>query len=263
MRVSHPHQLPPAYQFTQLQQVPALRHVITTRSRSSAAHARGSLNLGFTPGARCAQVQQDHRLLARMLQCRLTDLVSCRQVHGTRIVAIDARGGPVFTGDADGLMTATAGIGLVVRVADCVPLLLCAPDQPALAVVHAGWRGTLAGIAPQAVAALQQRYGCRADRLWAGIGPAIGPCCFTVGAEVASAFGAAFDHDQTLLRQAADGWHIDLGGCLRPQLTTAGLDPHRIESAGLCTACNSDIFFSHRREQGKAGRFALAALLRC
>ena len=249
------HHLPPWYRFARLHTEPLLDHVLTTRLREPGASADATMDMN--------SAGEQHHLLARMLGCPHANLVACQQVHGTAIQTVDSPVGVRRVNDVDGLMTATPGIGLVIRVADCVPLLLYSPEIPALVVVHAGWRGTLQGIAGRAVARLAQTYGCQPGLMRAGIGPSIGPCCFKVGAAVADAFIAACGPRHPCIWHTETGCHIDLGGCIHQQLTDAGLDHENIETAGLCTACNSDIFFSHRREQGKTGRFVLAAILRC
>jgi YfiH family protein len=131
---------------------------------------------------------------------------------------------------------------VAVKTADCVPLLLVDPRHRAVAAVHAGWRGTVAGIAQRAVAALGTQFGVRAGDLHAAIGPAIGKCCYEVGAEVAAQFG---------LNGRA---HIDLAEEVRRQLEAAGVGVQRIYVAGLCTKCRADEFHSFRRDGAAAGR---------
>jgi YfiH family protein len=163
----------------------------------------------------------------------------------------------------DGFITDTPGIILMVRVADCVPVILYEPEHAVVAVVHAGWRGTAEGIAKKAACLMAQRYGCDAASMYAGVGPSIGPCCYEVGGDVAEKIrGSLPDSRRVLAQEGQDMFALDLQEANRLQLIEAGLDPARIEMSFLCTACNLNLFFSHRGEQGKTGRFALFAGLR-
>jgi len=171
---------------------------------------------------------------------RFERLATLQQVHSAECVAGAGRGGELGTGDA--LLENTPGAVVAVKTADCVPLLLVDPIHRAVAAVHAGWRGTAAGIAQSAVMALGAQFGSRAGDLHAGLGPAIGKCCYEVGAEVAAQFGV-------------DGRaHIDLTETVRRQLEAAGVDGQRIYVSGLCTKCRAGEFHSFRRDGAAAGR---------
>jgi len=174
------------------------------------------------------------------IPARFGRLATLRQIHSAECVAGEGRGGVLGTGDA--LLENTPGAVVAVKTADCVPLLLVDPVQRAVAAVHAGWRGTVAGIAQSAVAALGARFDSRAGDLHAAIGPAIGRCCYEVGAEVAAQFG--------VFGRA----HIDLAEAVRRQLEAAGVGPQRIYVAGLCTKCRTEKFHSFRRDGDAAGR---------
>jgi hypothetical protein len=170
---------------------------------------------------------------------RFARLATIKQVHSAECVAGEGRGGVLGTGDA--LLENTPGAVVAVKTADCVPVLLVDPVHRAVAAVHAGWRGTVARIAPTAVAAMGARFGTRAGELHAAIGPAIGKCCYEVGAEVAAQFGVS------------GRAHIDLVETLRRQLEAAGVGGQRIYVAGLCTKCGAE-FHSFRRDGEAAGR---------
>ncbi len=162
-------------------------------------------------------------------------LLRLKQVHSARIVDAAAWQENLA---ADGLATNRAGLRLAVRTADCVPLLLCDPAARAVAAVHAGWRGTVGGIAGEAVRFLQQRYGAHPQHLIAAMGPAIGGCCYEVGPEVAHQFRALFPE-----RDDLDGrTRIDLREALRRQLLKAGLPAARIDISTACTRCGGAEF---------------------
>ncbi|MFY9725688.1 MAG: peptidoglycan editing factor PgeF [Bryobacteraceae bacterium] len=174
------------------------------------------------------------------IPARFTRLATLHQVHSAECVAGAGRSGVLGAGDA--LLENTPGAVVAVKTADCVPLLLVDPHHRAVAAVHAGWRGAVAGIAQRAVAALGTQFGSRAGDLHAAIGPAIGNCCYEVGPEVAAQFGV-------------DGRaHIDLVEEVRRQLKAAGVDGRRIYVSSLCTKCRADEFHSFRRDGAAAGR---------
>lgn len=155
-------------------------------------------------------------------------LAQGRQVHGTRVV-VDGEGGE----EADGQVTTRPGVAAIVLVADCLPVALVGPR--AVGVVHAGWRGLAAGVLEAGVAALG------AGPLAAAIGPGIGPCCYEVGDDVRAVFGTG---ERTL----------DLKAVARARLRAAGVTA--VHDCGLCTACDAERFFSHRRDRGVTGRQA-------
>jgi YfiH family protein len=147
---------------------------------------------------------------------------------------------------------------VAVRVADCVPLLLADTVTSAVAAVHAGWRGTAAGVAAATVEALRHRFGVKPQDLVVAIGPSIGACCYRVGAEVKEAFAAA---GAARLDRWFAGEHLDLVAANRDQLAAAGVPEAQIHACGLCTAMHLEVLTSYRAEQEKAGR--LAAVIRC
>jgi len=178
------------------------------------------------------------------------------QVHGNRVATgRQAAGGDPLT--ADGvccLREESPGLAAAVRTADCVPILLADTEGAAVAAVHAGWRGTAEQIAARAVDLLGVR-GIPAERLVAAIGPAIGPCCYEVAEEVASAVtqacGVPLD---TLFGRSAAARTLDLPGANRLQLRRAGLRESAIHIAPWCTACRADFLFSYRQAAGPTGR---------
>jgi YfiH family protein len=182
------------------------------------------------------------------------ELFSAYQVHGRDVTLVesDSEGRP----KCDVLITNSPSKTLMLRFADCTPVLLADPVKKVVGVVHAGWRGSAVRAAEAAVAAMREEFGSNPRDLVAGIGPSIGPCCYTVGDDVHHAFA---DRPQLF----EDG-RLDLWQANRLALVEAGLTPDRIEVAGLCTQCNAETFFSHRANGGKpAGRFAAVIRLEC
>ena len=177
-----------------------------------------------------------------------------KQVHGDRILTVDdSRPGD----SADGLLQDRGSASAVVpavRTADCVPVLLVEESGKAVAAVHAGWRGTAAQIVLRAVDGLEA-LGHPPARLRVALGPAIGSCCYQVGPEVvrevARASGVA---DNDVAQERPGGPHLNLRQANRFQLESVGVPPQAISVAPWCTACDGELFFSHRREGPRAGR---------
>jgi YfiH family protein len=249
------------YQFTSLAGHAQLQHAVFTRMGGKSRGAFRSLNVGQLVGDEQAAVQANHGLIFRTLGIKPKHVVTARQVHGahTACVGVMERGTAVPA--TDSLISQTPGVSLLLRFGDCLPLMLYDPVQQAIALVHAGWRGLLAGVVPNTVAALQRAFGCRPRDMVAGLGPAIGPCCYEIGPEVVARVEHVFGPQNEVLSTQADGpVHFDLPAAARWQLRREGVQ--HIENSGLCTSCTTDEFFSHRAEKGRTGRFAaILALL--
>jgi len=225
------------------------------------------LNLGAHVGDEPALVDQNRaRLLGALgLDDHTTSLVTAQQVHGDRVAVVGGRdagsgafavSGPPPLSATDALVTGVPGVPLMLLFADCVPVALVAPG-PYVAVVHAGWRGALAGVVGKTVCALTDAAGCSADQLSAYVGAHIGACHYQVGAEIMSHFVNTFG---TVARAESGG--LDLGHVVAVSLIKAGVDPCNIASLGICTAETTDRFFSYRAEAGLTGRHcALACVL--
>lgn len=209
------------------------RAAFTTRLGGVSESPYDSLNVGLLTGDCGEPVAENRRRLAQALGLAPEQVVFARQVHGTRLIEHPRTDGVV---EADGHVVSGPGLAPLVYVADCLPVALHGPGG--LTLIHAGWRGLAGGI----VAAAAEAVG--ATR--AAIGPGIGPCCYEVGEEVLSAFAGLGD--------VAEGRMLDLPEVARRLLARAGVE--RVESAGLCTSCEAELFFSHRRDAGRTGRQA-------
>ena len=202
-----------------------------------------------------------HRV-ARALQTGAVTTV--KQVHGRGVVVV-RRGVPraAATPDGDVLVSNDPATAVAVRAADCVPLLLADSATGAVAAVHAGWRGTVAGAATAAVDALARALGSKPADLVVAIGPSIGACCYAVGPELMEVFAAA-GHSPHFI----DRWFVreqtvrlDLAAANRDQLELAGVPGTQIHPSGLCTAMNLDVLTSYRVEKERAGR--ISGAIRC
>ena len=179
-----------------------------------------------------------------------------RQIHSDKWIEADGRDGCL--GEADCLISATPGLYVGIRTADCIPVLIVDACRRAVAAVHAGWRGSAEAIVAKAVRAMSERFGNRPADLMAAIGPGICRSCYEVGAEVAGRFKALFPERSDLDAQT----RIDLPEANRRQLVEAGLDPARIFVSSLCTACSPEEFYSWRRDKDRAGRLVSAIAIR-
>jgi YfiH family protein len=165
------------------------------------------------------------------------------QVHGADVALADA---PGVHGAADALVTTTPGLTLAIRVADCVPVFLVSPGG--LALAHAGWRGSAAGVTARTLARLLEATGDAPGSVRAWIGPAIGACCYEVGDDVADAFPGRYR------RVDAGRPRLDLAAVNRDQLLEGGVGRRATEVTAYCTRCHQHLFFSHRGSGGKPGR---------
>jgi polyphenol oxidase len=155
---------------------------------------------------------------------------------------------------ADAVIALEPGVAAVVRVADCVPVLLYAPDRGVGAAVHSGWRGARAGIAARGVRALQHVCGADPAQVLAAVGPCIERCCYAVGKDLAALFRSLFGPEAADDPATTEKPHLDLRYCVESALRSAGVRQERIEHAGSCTSCDIAACFSHRRDRGTTGR---------
>jgi polyphenol oxidase len=267
---------------------PWLRHGFSTRaggvstvygssaapadSEAPAAPLASDLNLGWTADDAPEFVAENRRRFTQAIWPASANdatpvLITVRQIHsavtlmaaGENPAALVSETGRALC-DGDGLITTTPGLLLGVQTADCVPVLVVDTARRIVAAFHAGWRGTVARIVEHGVTRLQREFGSRPESLVAAIGPSIGACCYTVGAEVYSAFHNNFHYAHALFRPSLGSgrYTVDLWEANRRQLVTAGVGTDRITVLGECTGCAGlpvqRRYFSHRLENGVTGR---------
>ncbi|HEV2237023.1 MAG TPA: peptidoglycan editing factor PgeF [Ktedonobacterales bacterium] len=252
--------------FERLADVPGLAHGVFTRRGGVSAAPYDGLNASASTGDQPAAVQQNKARIAAALGLPLT---GARCVHAATVIEVrpegadDAWRARLRFREADAMMTDVPGFALFWSFGDCAPIVLYDPAHRAIALVHAGWRGTARAIARQAVRAMRARYGTRPGDLLAGVGPAIGSCCYEVSAAVRDQFRAmpeAWEAAAFAERANGDGaprLYLDVRESNERQLLAAGLAPEHVETSGFCTGCRTDLFFSHRMERGGTGRFGV------
>ena len=240
-------------------------HCFTTRFGGVSEGHLASLNLGIHRGDKPENVRKNYEILGEALGFSPEELVFTRQTHTNIVRAVDGsnRGEGLFrevVPECDALVTDTPGVVLAAFTADCTPILLHDPVTGAVGAVHAGWRGTVADIAGNAVRAMGEQFGSRPEDIRAAIGPNIGPCCFETHGDVPDAVRAVLGEEaEGYIFPAGEKFRVDLKGVNAALLRRAGV--RDIEISTDCTACQPDRFWSHRRVGNDRG--SLAAIIVC
>jgi YfiH family protein len=180
-----------------------------------------------------------------------TWMLSVKQVHGTDALVLDrpVTGSDRFEGGWDALVTDQPGVTVAVRTADCVPVLVYDRGRRAVAAIHAGWRGALAGIVPKTIHLMLSRFAIAETDLRVSIGPSAGPCCYEVDDAVLTPLRSSWSDWPSLLRDdRGTKARLDLKALVRRQTAQIGIRPEHMTSVNLCTICHGDLFYSYRRE---------------
>ncbi len=272
-----------------LARIPWLLQGFSTRLGGSSKIYGDALNLGFTKQDSRVAVEHNRRAFLKKLGTvengRPWPLVTLRQIHSDVIHCVTDLPQQALAGD--GLITQTPGIVLAILTADCLPVILADTKRPAIGVLHAGWRGTMKRIVEKGVGEMRRCFGTQARDIKAAIGPGIHSCCYEVGPEVRERFESQFEYAAELFREAKESDPIrekypllflsarapghselpkkiflDLVEANRQQLIAAGVLAKNISASPLCTACRTDLLFSHRAERGITGRSMAAVAIR-
>ncbi len=211
------------------------------------------MNLSFQVDDRKENVRRNREIFFGSLGIGIDELAVPGQIHGRAVTRVDA---PGSFPECDALITGASRVFLCISVADCVPILLCDPAVPAVAAVHAGWRGTVGRILEAAVGKMVRELHAEPGRLRAYLGPAASSCCYVVGEDVAAQFEPRF------VRRDGGRFFVDLKQSNAGQLIGLGVPPDRIEVSPFCTISDSDRFHSFRRDGHRSGRmFAVIGLI--
>jgi polyphenol oxidase len=235
-----------------LARIPGVVHGFTSREGGASKGAHASLNLAHRIGDEKEAVEQNRRAVLASLGRSDASFISVHQVHGDTVLEVNRQAGRSI--EADGLWTRDGGAAVAVLVADCVPILLAAKNGGAVAAVHAGWRGTRARIVAGMVERLKSA-GFPPEQLVAALGPAIGPCCFEIGTDVADQLRQAFPGSEDVIRTDGTRMVADLWELNQRALVATGVLAENVSRVAICTRCTNQ-FFSHRRDQGATGRQA-------
>jgi polyphenol oxidase len=228
---------------------PEFLHGFPERQGGVSEGLRASLNLGFRWGDNAAHVEENRRLLAVSEGYPPAALQVTKHVHGTNVWQV---GEPLpEPPEFDGMVCDQPGPVLGAFAADCMPLVFADPIAKVCGACHAGWRGTVDGVAQNVVKRMVE-LGANVANIRVAIGPSIGPCCFEVGPEVVEQFHRAFGEVPGMVVQGAAKPHVDLRRAMRHALQQVGITAEHIDDAPPCTKCNPARFFSYRRD-GLAG----------
>ncbi len=267
-----------------------LAHGFSTRTGgTSRPYGGNALNLGFTKQDSRSTVERNRQLFLDELGASNArgswNLITLRQIHSDLIHRIDRTPAEPLAGD--GLLTNTPGLVLAVKTADCLPVILVDRKHRAAGVFHAGWRGTLQRIVEKGVGEMRKHFKSDPRDLVAAMGPCVQKCCYEVGEEVRAKFETQFAYASSLFHELKESdpvrdkypllyltarapghselpvkLFLDLVEANRRQLLDAGVPPKNIEAVGPCTACHTDLLFSHRAEKGVTGRMMSAVGIR-
>ncbi len=233
-------------------------HVVGTRVGGVSPEPFHSLNVSVAVGDTEENVQENRRRLSRVLGVEPEMLVGASLVHGTTIAQVTSADRGRWIPQTDALLTREARVPLFMTFADCVPVVIYDPKQRALALAHAGWRGTAAGLTMRVIAAMERVYRSRPRDLVVALGPAIGQCHYEVGTDVMEAFDV-FGRGPVVFEKKGGRYYLDLVGTNVKQAEM--MHVNQVLVSGYCTACHPDLFYSHRGEKGKTGRFGVIAML--
>ena len=239
-----------------------LIQAIFTRCGGVSPSPWNTLNLGGNLGDSRENVIENRERIFKAINRPVSSLFDVWQVHsGDVLCTYEARRLDAPHKKADAIITSRAEVTLLMRYADCVPIFLYDPNRRVVGIVHAGWRGTVKKIASAAVETMCREYGSDPKNILAGIGPSIGPDHYEIGSDVISAVQRAFNSGASAVLLHRDSRvYFDLWQANRMILEESGVK--NIEVAGICTACHTDDWYSHRGENGKTGRFGAVIALR-
>lgn len=248
------------YQFESLLGFPNLAHAVTTRHGGVSPAPFHSLNLSAHVGDEPSHVHENLDRLHHALGLERAATVDAGQAQADRVAHVtDAERGTRIKG-VDGLITNRRNLPLMLRFADCVPIVLYDPKNQAIGIAHAGWRGTVSKVLTNTVQAMGETFGTRPRDLIACIGPSIGPCCYEIGGDVREKVEQAYPGTSDLLLTENGSTRLNLWEANASQLRALGAG--QVEMAGVCTADSTHDFYSWRRENANTGRFAALIALR-
>jgi YfiH family protein len=249
-----------------------VRHGISTRHGGVSRRPYDTLNLGYSTPDDEDHVVENRARFSDAVGATPDTLMTAHLTHGTEISVFSAARSdrwprahyPVRAGshrsawvfETDGVVGDVTGLTFLLTAADCTPVLFWDRSQGVVGAAHAGWRGTARGIMGNVIRAMTESFGTDPSDLVAGIGPSMGPCCYTVGEDVIETF--ADSHIEPALVSGNGPTRLDLWESNYHQLVAAGVPSSSIEIMGLCTGCHVSTFFSHRAEGGRTGRMACA-----
>ena len=252
------------YQAPHLEATNQLIHAFSTRLGGVSPPPFDSLNLSINTRDKESRVRQNREILASAFGLLPSVFLTVNQIHEDHILIIDSPSLDGFSeATCDAIVTDRPGIAIGVLTADCVPILLFAPERCTAAAIHVGWKGTALNLCGKTVRGLQERFGARPENLTAAVGPSIGQCCYEVDEAVRSVFSQHDDLWHKWTEPSAPGrWRLDLPRANIDLMMATGVRNENIAWFNICTFCREDLFFSHRRDGGITGRQISFIMLR-
>jgi polyphenol oxidase len=255
------------YSFDLFEPFPQVPCVISARLGGVSEGYLRSLNLSFRVGDEEQSVITNRSRFYAAVGVEAEAVAQAQLVHGTHIAMVTSQspcGVQHKFAETDGLVTNVPNRALFIPVADCAAVAFFDPKQRVIAMVHAGWKGVIGGIVQKMISTMKEAYGSNPSDILVSVSPSIGPCCYKVREDLVVVFTTAFPTyaHSFFLWQAGGTIHLDMWAAIRWQLHESGIQDEHIEISSICTACHTDLFYSHRAEKGKTGRFAGLIVLR-
>lgn len=240
-----------------------VKNCFTSRLGGVSNKAYDSLNLGLKTMDQRENVLKNYQLVCDALEIPMENLVCSDQVHGDKIKIITQKDrGKGITRDTnimgiDGFVTNEKNVALVTVYADCVPIFILDPENEVIGVAHGGWKGTQLKIAGNVIKTMGDHFNTKPKNCLAAIGPSIGKCCYEVDKPVVDKFNENFTNsDRFVFSKGYDKYMLDLWEANKLVLEEMGVEQRNITISNLCTMCNGDLLYSHRRDHGQSGRMA-------
>ncbi|MCF7805775.1 MAG: peptidoglycan editing factor PgeF [Candidatus Marinimicrobia bacterium] len=231
--------------FSQWENTPEIFHAFTTRNGGDSEGKLASLNLGRSEYESESTLMENRRRFFQATEVPPDRTVQAKQVHGTTVQIVRD---PGVIGYCDGLLTDENNLYLIIGVADCHTLFLHTKDYSVVGALHAGWRGIAGNILDSALSNISEQFGYSSSEVELAIGPGIGPCCYEVGPDVVSRFPA------DVIERREHSTYLDLSGAIVKQAKALGIPGSQIISNEHCTSCESEKWYSYRRDDGNTGR---------
>lgn len=244
-------------------------HFVSTRIGGNSCNEYSSLNLGLNQADLPKNVIENRSKLARSLGISISAFVFARQTHSRNVFKVrendrgkGSQSRETAIADTDGMITNVPGICLVTLAADCVPILFFDPENSAIGVAHAGWKGTVIRTPEAVVSAMACEYGTNPSSVLVAIGPSAGPCCYEVGSDVIAEVEKSFGKNSRTLTPSGNNGKMkfDLWEANKITLIEAGVNNKNIQNACICTLCQNDLFYSARK--GDLGRFGAGIMIK-
>ena len=258
----------PFFQFDTLPSNGQVDHAVLTRIGGQSPAPFKSLNLSESVADDRRNVMANRAMAYSVFQRTNDALVHSHLVHGNSVATVTSKDYGRYVGPVDALITNQPGCGLTMNYADCSPVMLYDPNKKAVGLGHSGWKGAVLDLPGAMVSSMEREFGSRPEDLIGLIGPSIGPCCYEIGKDVIDAVRGSFTPSDDVLTSMSSGKenlekgnraYFHLARANRINLERAGLG--FVEVSEMCTACRTDLFFSHRAENGRTGRFGALLVL--